>query len=63
MSEVIYTQCDAHGCGRVCPEEPGSYEMLSLGWCRMSTVNGDYDLCPECLSKVLEQLGVNDGKR
>lgn len=58
MSAVEYTRCDADGCGRVTPDEPGSY-MHEDGWARVTVWGGDcYDLCPNCAAKALSAVGI-----
>lgn len=58
MSAVEYTRCDAPGCGRCAPEEPGSYDLLTLGWATLRTMSESYDLCPECARKAMQAVGL-----
>lgn len=57
----MHTQCDGEICGRVCPEEPGSFDMLSLGWAHMVWNGEGYNLCPECAAKAMEAVGLSSG--
>ena len=56
MSKCIYTECDV--CHKVCPEPPGSEELLEMGWSMLQTVGADYDLCPDCSTKLMNGKAI-----
>lgn len=56
MSVIEYTKCDNPECGRVTPDEPGSY----YGWLHIAWRGEDLDFCPDCAKKMFESVGVKE---
>lgn len=59
MSAVEYTRCDGKGCGNVTPDDPklAAWDAV-VEWGQLVVGGQRYDLCPECVKKALEAVGL-----